>query len=307
MLEFSGFFDFQVNGYAGVDFQQGSVSLEDIQRAVKKLREDGVDGVLVALITDRIESIAAKLERFEWCRWKDPLVREVIRGYHIEGPYLSEQPGYCGAHQAELMKDPDWTEFNRLWEVSNNNIRLVTVAPERKGSALFIEKVVEQGVHVALGHTDASRAEIRDAVSAGARFVTHLGNGVPAQLPRHDNVIQRLLAEDELRYCLIPDGVHLPEFVLRNFIRCAGWERVLFTTDCMAAAGANAGLYTLLNLRLEVGADRVVRLPGKPGFAGSALTMAEACDNLVKWAGVERDVAFEKCSSESHRLFMASA
>jgi N-acetylglucosamine-6-phosphate deacetylase len=141
------------------------------------------------------------------------------------------------------------------------------------------------GVMVALGHTNASEEQIDAAVLAGASLCTHLGNGVPQVLPRHDNVIQRLLARDELIACFIPDGVHLPPFALRNYFRAKPPGRVLLTTDAMAAAGAPPGQYRLGDSLVE-SRDGVVRQPGRANLAGSCLTPDQGVANASRWLGI---------------------
>ncbi|NBV87398.1 MAG: N-acetylglucosamine-6-phosphate deacetylase, partial [Verrucomicrobia bacterium] len=210
---------------------------------------------------------------------------ETIVGYHLEG-YLSAEPGYRGAHRAECMSDPDWTEFQRLQEAAGGAIRLVTLAPERAGSAAFIEKATSKGIRIALGHTNANDSEIDSAVRAGATFCTHLGNGCPEVMHRHDNIIQRLLARDELIACLIPDGIHLPAGMLRNLFRAKPPGKVLLTSDAMAAAGAGLGRYRLGTLEIEVGADQVVRMPGASNFAGSALRLDHGVERAAAWLGI---------------------
>ena len=134
------------------------------------------------------------------------------------------------------MSAPSLPDFHQLQRAAGGKIRLITLAPEWPGSEDFIRALTGEGVHVSLGHTDASDHEIDRAIQAGARFCTHLGNGVPAVLPRHNNIIQRLLARDELTAFFIPDGIHLPPAVLQNFHRAKPDGRALFTTDAMAAA-----------------------------------------------------------------------
>ncbi len=267
----SGLFDFQVNGFAGVDFQSDAMTVADLRRAVYALISGGVAGIFLTLITDNEKALVARFRRIEAMRIGDPVIAAMVRGYHLEGPWLRPETGYCGAHPPELMGAPSLDAFNRLQQAAGGNIRLVTLAPEWPGSVAFITALVGQGVHIAIGHSDASETEIDAAIGAGARFCTHLGNGVPAILPRHDNIIQRLLARDELTACLIPDGIHLPPFVLKNLFRAKPPGRVLFTTDAMAAAGAPPGRYRLARLELSVGDDGIVRGPNG-GFAGSALT-----------------------------------
>jgi len=103
---------------------------------------------------------------------------------------------------------------------------------------------------------------------------------------RHDNIIQRLLARDELIACLIPDGVHLPPSVLKNLFRAKPPGKVILTTDAMAAAGAPPGRYTIGPHAMDVGADRIVRMPGAKNFAGSALTLDDGVANAVRWLGL---------------------
>lgn len=299
----SGLFDFQVNGFAGVDFQNPKLREDDLLKAVTALRQEGFGGIFLTLITDSVEALEGKLRRLESMRASIPEVAAMIVGYHLEGPYISPEEGYRGAHPQAAVKAPDLSEFERLWEASGGNLRLLTLAPEWPGSADFIEVVAARGVSVSLGHTNATMSEIETSIAAGARFCTHLGNGVPATLPRHDNVVQRLLARDELIACLIPDGIHLPPFVLRNFVRAKPPGRVLMTSDCMAAAGAPPGRYCLGTLEVEAGFDGVVRLPGTRLLAGSAFSFRQAPENLQRWCGLSAREAFALCSSGAARAF----
>ena len=208
-------FDLQVNGFAGVDFQQPGLTRAELEHAARALRAHGTGRILLTLITDRIEAMAAKLAQVETVRRASPLVAQLVAGYHLEGPYLRPEPGFHGAHPPQLMKAPDLAEFEQLQAAAAGHLRLITLAPEWPGSAEFIRAVTARGVRVAIGHSDASEAEIDTAITAGLTLCTHLGNGVPMHLPRHDNIIQRLLARDELTAAFIPDGLHVPPATLR--------------------------------------------------------------------------------------------
>ncbi len=289
-------FDLQVNGFAGVDFQR-PVSPQALHAACLALRSCGMERILATLITDSQEALETKFRALEECRRQDPLARECIVGYHLEGPFLSAEPGYRGAHAPQWMRDPDWDVFASLQAAAQGAIRLVTLAPERAGSAAFIQKAVRSGVRISLGHTNASNDEISAAIAAGATLCTHLGNGCPEMLPRHENIIQRLLARDELTACFIPDGIHLPPHVLRNLIRAKPPDKVILTTDAMSAAGAAPGRYTLGALELEVGADAVVRLPGAAHFAGSALRLDHGVANAASWLQLSLEEAAKFASS----------
>jgi len=292
-----GFFDLQVNGFAGVDFQQDGLRARDLSRAVEALLRHRTDRILLTLITDRIDRLCARLERVEAARRRNPRIAATVVGYHIEGPHLLPHRGYSGAHDARLMRPPSIREFDRLWEASAGNIRLVTVAPELPGSAEFIRHVVSRGVRASVGHSNADERAIDEAIRAGLSLCTHLGNGVPQRMHRHDNVIQRLLARDELYAAFIPDGIHLPPFALKNFVRAKPASRVLFTTDCMAAAGAPPGRYRIGKLLTHVGPDGIVRQPGeRRSFAGSSLTMDAAVRNVQLMVGWTRAQATSACS-----------
>ena len=288
-------FDLQVNGFAGVDFQDPEMTQGGLRRAVDALLRHRTGGILLTLITDRVESLEAKLGRVERFRAADPVIGAVVAGYHLEGPHLSPLPGYHGAHPAELMTAPDAKALDRLQSAANGNIRLVTVAPELPGSAEYIAHAVRIGVRVAIGHSNASDSDLDAAIAAGLSLCTHLGNGVPMDLHRHDNIVQRLLARDELTASFIADGLHLPPRVLRNFVRAKPRGKVVFTTDCMAAAGEGPGCFRIGRLKIEVGDDGVVREPGRPNFAGSSLTMDRAAANVASWLGWSPAEAADAC------------
>lgn len=291
-------FDLQINGFAGIDYQQPDLTGDDLEASALALRKHRMRYNLLTLITDTIDLLEAKLRNIENLRAQSPVLRSTFPGYHIEGPYMSPIDGFRGAHRTELMKAPDWDEFQRLQSAANGNIRLITLAPEWEGSDRFIEKVVASGVTVSLGHTNATNEDIDRAARAGATLCTHLGNGVPGNMHRHDNVIQRLLSRDDLIACFIPDGIHVPAFTLKNFVRAKPLDKILFTTDAMSAAGAPSGTYRISNITVQVGEDRVVREPGKENFAGSSLTLDEGVDNISRWTDLTPQQALDACSSK---------
>lgn len=279
------FFDPQINGFAGVDFQNPDVTSEEILHAVARLRLTGCAHFLLTIITAGTDFLKFHIRHLASLLDENQILRQSILGFHLEGPFISSKAGFHGAHPPEHVCVPDWGAFSRLQELSGGRIKIVTLAPELDGSALFIQRAVTSNVLVSLGHTDARLDQIQAAVQAGARMFTHLGNGCPEQMHRHDNIIQRVLAVPGLLVSLIPDGIHLPPFVLANLARCLGVSRTAMTTDAMSAAGAPAGEYTLGTVRLAVGEDRVVRHPSGRNFAGSCLTPLEGFFNLLRFGG----------------------
>jgi N-acetylglucosamine-6-phosphate deacetylase len=289
-------FDFQVNGFGGVDFQTENLTQGEIAHAALMLRKHRTTAILFTLVTDDVDALCRKLERIEEIRGQDDRVSSVIKGYHLEGPWISTEPGYYGAHPVDKATRASLRSYRRLRDAAGGRLKLITLAPEVDGCIEVIEAAVQDGIRVSLGHTNASDNAIDDAIRAGATLATHVGNAVPLEMHRHDNVIQRLLSRDELIACLIPDGLHLPPNVLKNYYRAKPAGKVFFTTDCMAAAGAGPGRYTVGPHTIEVGEDGVVRLPGENRFAGSSLTMDRAVENIVKWLELETETAVEMCS-----------
>jgi len=299
----AGLFDFQVNGFGGIDFQRDDLTSTEFAHAVAALRKHGTSGIFATLITDEIEGLCRRFAALEKLCATVPSAGAAILGYHLEGPWLSPTPGYRGAHPAGPMRAPTFADYERLQAAAHGRLRLITLAPEWPGSAEFIAAVTQQGVHVSLGHTNASEAEIDAAIRAGARFCTHLGNGCPLELPRHDNIVQRLLARDELTACFIPDGIHLPKGVLKNFVRAKPAGRVLFTTDAMAGAGAPPGRYTIGPHLIAVGADGVARQPGEKNFAGSTLTPDVGVRHIADWLNLTPEAAYHLWSTAPATAF----
>ncbi len=279
-------FDFQINGFGGIDFQAEHVSPAEMDHAVAVMRKHGMAAILLTLITDHIDAHCRRLEAFERLCSRSPSIARMIAGYHIEGPWLSPEPGYRGAHPPGPMHAPSLAEFERMQAAAGGRIKLITLAPEWPGSAECIAGITRAGVQVSIGHSNASESQLDDAIRAGARFCTHVGNGTPLEMHRHDNIIQRMLARDELVACLIPDGVHLPHFALKNFFRAKPADKVLFTTDAMSGAGAGPGRYRIGRHEIEVGTDGIARNPGGGGFAGSTLTPDEGVKRCAQYLGI---------------------
>jgi len=295
-------FDHQVNGFAGVDFQTLELSAEGLRRAVDALRACQTHRILLTLITDEVDALCAKFKHIEELRARDPMVSETVCGYHLEGPFLSGEDGYRGAHPAGLQCAPTSKAFKQIQSAANGRIRMLTIAPELPGSAEFIAEVVQDGVVVSLGHTNATDAQIDAAIRAGATLCTHVGNGVPQTMHRHDNIMQRLLARDELTACFIPDGVHLPPAVLRNFFRAKPRGKVIFTTDAVSAAGAPPGKYTVGSIKVE-SKDGVVRQAGRKNFAGSCLTPDQGMLNAARWLNLSTSDARAMFSTQAAAHF----
>jgi len=279
----TGYFDLQVNGYAGVDLNAADLSLEQVERMCDHLAADGVGGILATIITDAVPTMTQRIGRLADYHQRSETVRRIIRGVHVEGPFLNETPGFIGAHPAEQVVPANLDDARRLVDAGQGLVRVLTLAPERDADLKVTAALAEQGITVSAGHCDPSLQVLAEAVDAGLSLFTHLGNGCVAEVDRHDNIIQRALSlSDRLTLCFIADGVHVPWFALRNYLRCAGPERCIVVSDAIAAAGLGPGQYTLGELIVEVGPDMVARYGDTGYLAGSCTTMVAAAANLKK-------------------------
>jgi N-acetylglucosamine-6-phosphate deacetylase len=299
-----GFFDPQVNGYAGVDFNGKDLTGERFHQAARSLAASGVTRYLPTLITASYERLLKQLVIIADTLENDPLVKTMCPGIHLEGPYISPEDGPRGVHPREFIRLPRWEELERLQEACRGHVRCMTLAPEVEGAIPFIEKATERGIVIGLGHTNASDEILEDAFRAGARLSSHLGNAAPALFPRYGNPIQKQLSMDGLMASIIVDGIHLPGLAVKNYIRAKGTERVLLTTDSMAGAAAPAGRYTLGDLEVEVSPDdRSARLLGTSRLAGSTLTMDQAIANVIRFSGVDLATAVQMGGQNGDKLF----
>ena len=290
-VESPGFFDLQLNGYGGVDFNDPAVRPEEVSRALDTLQETGVTRCLPTLITSSFEDFA-------------PCSRAVVAsghpavaGLHMEGPYISPEDGPRGAHPRAWVRDGSVDDFQRRQEAAAGRIRLVTLAPEVPGILPLIEHLVDCGLRVAIGHSGASKRVITDAVSAGASMSTHLGNGCADILPRHPNVLWTQLAEDRLVAGLIVDGIHLPPEMVKTMVRGKTPERVILVTDAVTCAGCAPGRYRLGPLDVELSPEGRVWSPTSGTLAGSALLLPDGVANLCRFTGMAIEEALPLAST----------
>jgi N-acetylglucosamine-6-phosphate deacetylase len=286
-----GFIDLQMNGFAGVDYNSPNAPIEAIGDSIQKLHSTGVTRFFPTVITGPPEEMLGALRNLAHAKevlqeGPSPWEGFSMEGFHVEGPHISPEDGPRGAHPAQWVRPPDLDEFRRWQEAAQGNVRLVTLSPEWPEAAHYIEQVANAGVAVSIGHTQADAQQIQDAVSAGARLSTHLGNGAHRTLPRHPNYIWEQLAEDRLSASFIVDGMHLPESFLRVALRAKSIGRSILVTDAVAPAMCEPGLYRLGEVEIELRADGRVVIRGGERLAGSSLRMDRAIGNVMRFADV---------------------
>ncbi len=296
-----GWIDLQVNGFAGVDYNSAATPHEAIARSIDTLLATGVTRLYPTVITGAPDEMRGALANLARARTAWPN-GEAIEGLHVEGPHISPEEGPRGAHPRAWVRPPDLDEFHRWQEATDGQVRLVTLSPEWPEAPRYIEAVAGAGVTVAIGHTNATAAQIADAVAAGATMSTHLGNGSHSLLPRHPNYLWDQLADDRLIASFIADGIHLPAAVLKAAIRAKEVARSVLVTDASTPAGSAPGRYRLGGQELELTADGRVVLAGQDRLAGSALRMDDAVANAMRFAGVSLPDAVAMATTNAARV-----
>ena len=201
-------------------------------------------------------------------------------GIHLEGPFLSHAKR--GAHPSNRLLAPDIAVFDRMFDAAEGHVRLITLAPELQGAAELAGHAASRGVRVSVGHSDASAADTRRTIAAGATSATHTYNAMRAMDHKDPGILEVVLTTDELFAELICDGIHnMPELVLLWW-RAKGPERAILVTDAMSATGMPEGEYQLGGFPVQVAGGKAM-VNGV--LAGSVLTLDRALENFLKFTG----------------------
>ncbi|WP_319429023.1 N-acetylglucosamine-6-phosphate deacetylase [Mycobacterium sp. RTGN5] len=276
-----GFVDTHVHGGGGSDF---SVATRvDTVAAVDLHRRHGTTALIASLVSAGPADLLHQVEVLA-----DHVRDGLIAGIHLEGPWLAVER--CGAHDPVLLRDPDPGELDTVLQAGGGTIRMVTLAPERRGGVAAIERIVAAGAVAAVGHTEATYEQTRAAIAAGATVGTHLFNAMRAIHHREPGPVIALLEDPRVTVELIADGVHVDPALYRHVTRNAGPDRLSLITDAMAAAGVSDGRYQIGRMEVEV-ADGVASLAGTSTIAGSTATMDRVFRFAVARSGLPRDEA----------------
>ncbi len=260
-----GFVDIHCHGGGGSYFS--STDPEDIDRVIEAHKKHGTTSMLASLVSEPIQKLIEQIERL------NPYIgTSAVKGIHLEGPYLSH--ARCGAHDPALLRTPSVKELQRLLDAGQGNISMVTLAPELEGALDAIDFLVEEGVVVALGHTEASAHIALQAIDYGATLITHYTNGMPKLGNDSGTISEVALADDRLSLELILDGAHIKKEDTEEILALAA-HRSILVTDAISAAGAGDGNYHIGQLDVEV-KNGIARLAGNKSLAGSTLTMDRA-------------------------------
>ena len=280
-----GWLDLQVNGFAGIDYNDPASPADEIARSIEVQRSTGVARFYPTVITGSRSDMLGSLRNL--ARAKRTVGNgDAMLGFHVEGPWISPHDGPRGAHPKAHVRRPTIEEFERFQEAAEGNVRLVTLSPEHAEASKVIEHISASGVVVSIGHTAATASQIADAANAGATMSTHLGNGAHSAVARHDNYIVHQMADDRLYAGLIVDGIHLPPPFVKIAIRAKRPDKTILVTDAVAPACCPPGLYKLGEQEVELVPEQRVELTSTRRLAGSALSMDQGIENAMRFAGL---------------------
>lgn len=288
------YIDIHVHGGAGVDVMDDAPDTLDIL-AKHKARE-GVASWLPTTVTAPLAEIHAALERIAH-RYYTGGAGARILGSYLEGPYFT--PAHKGAHPPEWFRELDLAELDRMIAVSGETLRVVALAPEKKGALQAIRHLKQQGVRVMLGHSAASWEETRSAFDAGANGLVHCYNGMSGLHHREPGMVGAGLTDNRAWLELIADGHHVHPAAMQLCCHCAG-ARVVLITDAMQAAGMPDGDYTLCGERVAM-RNGIVRTRNG-GLAGSTLSLDSAVRTMYSLPGVTAEQAIHMASLHPARL-----
>ncbi len=270
-----GLIDLHVHGAATAGYDDGA---EAIATATAAHRRHGTTSTLVSLITASPDDMIAAIGGAVAAAEQDPR----ILGIHLEGPFLAE--GRRGAHDPAKLLDPDTAVLDRFLAAGDGRVRMITAAPELPGGLDLVRAMVGNGVHAAVGHTDADYAQASAAFEAGADIVTHAFNAMRPLHHRDPGVIAAARDAGAILEA-INDGVHLHDATVR-LLHAIAPDRLALVTDAMSAACAADGHYLLGSLDVDV-VGGVARLSDGGSIAGSTLTMDRALRRAIVDVGLD--------------------
>ncbi len=295
-----GLIDIQINGYNGIDFSDPDLTTEDLKKIIEGLWEVGVTTMLATVTSNDHEHLLGAFRALSKA-YSDPVISMAIPGFHLEGPYISPEPGFRGAHPEMFIRPPDLEEFKQFQEAADNRIRLLTVAPESEGVIPLIKYCADHDIVVSLGHHNGTAEQITAAVDAGASFITHLGNGCANMIHRHNNPLWPQLAEDRLVAGIIVDGFHLNKAEVQTFYKVKGDELTILVSDAVDLAGLPPGEYQRWGGTVVLTPD-VVKFPAEDVLAGAASPISKCVGNMMDFTGCSLESAINMATRNPARL-----
>ncbi|WP_223593096.1 N-acetylglucosamine-6-phosphate deacetylase [Neobacillus bataviensis] len=286
-----GFIDVHIHGVAGADTMDATKEALDIM--VAALPKEGTTSFLATTMTQegkQIENALINAGRYI-NEQKSQGMAEVL-GIHLEGPFVNAKR--AGAQPIQHIVDPNLALFKEWQNLSNNTIKLVTLAPEQPGGLEMVRYLKDNEIVASIGHSDATYEQVGEAIEAGMNHVTHLFNQMRGLHHREPGVVGAAFLRDELKAEIIVDGVHVRPEMVKLAYKEKQSEGLILITDSMRAKCLKNGMYDLGGQEVTVKDGKAVLADGT--LAGSILKLGHAVKNILTYTECSLEEAIEMAS-----------
>jgi N-acetylglucosamine-6-phosphate deacetylase len=291
VLDFPGatlgpaFFDVHIHGAKGHDVMEATAEALDAMGGF--LAEHGTGSFLATTVTAPLDATLRSLSGLAKLLAR-PAAEGQTRpiGIHLEGPFLSHAKR--GVQPAEHLLAPDIAVFDRFFDAAEGYVRLMTLAPELPGAAELTAHAISRGVRISMGHSNATAAETRAVIAAGAINATHTFNAMRPLDHREPGILGTALTCDAIYAEMICDGIHTAPEMVKLWWRAKRPERAILVTDAMSAAGMPDGEYQLGGFAVQVANGRAM---ARGVLAGSVLRLDRALTNFIAFTGAPLELA----------------
>lgn len=274
-----GLIDIHNHGAVNCDVMDSTYN--SLNQISKYKLSNGVTSFLAGTVTSPLDKIKNAIINIEKSMEKG-LDGAKLLGSYIEGPYITKK--YKGAHPEDCIRELDLEEINELIDLSNNTIKIITIAPEKLNSSNIIKKLVNKNIIVSLGHSDATYEQTLKAIENGAKLAVHTYNGMRGLHHREPGMLGAILNNDNIDAELICDGVHVSFPAIQILIRCKNTNNIILITDGMMACGLEDGNYKIGEL--DVNVENSIARIDNGALAGSTLRLIDAVKNMTEKVGV---------------------
>jgi N-acetylglucosamine-6-phosphate deacetylase len=261
----------------GVDFSSSELTEESFARACRQIIQKGISAFCPTVITSSEEVYETNL-RIMARVCSQPEFSKCLLGIHAEGPFLSTEPGAIGCHNPNWVQPAGVGFLEKMQKLADGRIRILTIAAEIEGAEELTLRACQMGIAVFVGHHMANVQSLKKAAAAGAKAVTHLGNGMPGVVHRHNNPLLHALAVDELAATIIADGHHLPAHLIKTIVRAKGIDNVAVISDASPLAGMPPGDYMTLGNPARLERSGLLHNPQLGCLVGSSATLVECLE-----------------------------
>jgi len=298
----AGLIDTQVNGWAGVSFSEADLSTDKVNKITEALWKEGVTTYFPTLITIGHERMVENLKVMASAT-KNKNYKSATPGFFLEGPYISPDDGFRGAHNKDHIRNPSWSEFSQYIKASDNKIAMIGVAPEKEGAMHFIDQCIKNDIYVSLVHHNASASEVNEAVNRGATVSTHLGNGCANMIHRHNNPLWSQLSNDGLVPSIIGDGHHLRPEEINTFYKVKGIDNIFLVSDATKLSGMPPGIYNWAGNEVEMTESGMLKIAKLGVLAGASFPIRTGIINVMKFTGCSLEEAVTMATKTPAKVF----